>query len=148
IGLGATFVGIVWANGLLSLALFRQILTVNVMALAGIVVLLAVLIPADGAHGAAIATACGEFFGAVACGFVVARHHPSVLASLRIVPLIVLALGLAVATLAIPGVGSLARALIAGAVYLVALALLRAYPRELDALIPGRLARLLPARGG
>ena len=142
IGLGATFVSIVWANGMLSMALFRQILTVNLLALIGIVVLLAVLIPADGAHGAAIATACGEFCAALACGAVVARRHPRVLSSLRIVPSVALALAIAAATLAIPGLGALVHSLIAGAVYLVVLALLRAYPQELDALVPRRLSRM------
>ena len=142
IGLGATFVGIAWANGALSLALFKQILVVNVAALAGIVVLLAILVPADGAHGAAIATAAGEFFGALAYGFIVVRRHPALLSSFRTLPLVAVALGAAVATLAIPGLGSLPRALIAGAVYLAALALLRAYPAELDVLVPARLRAL------
>ncbi|HXB16066.1 MAG TPA: oligosaccharide flippase family protein [Solirubrobacteraceae bacterium] len=142
IGLGATFVGIVWANGMLSLSLFRQILIINLIALTGIIVLLSILVPADGAHGAAIGTATGEFFGALACGVVVVRRHPALLASFRTVPLVALALAAAVATLAIPGLGSLAQAVISGAVYLLALALLRAYPAELDALVPARLRAL------
>ncbi len=142
VGLGATFVGAVWANGMLSLALFRQILAVNIVALVGIIVLLAFLVPADGAHGAAIATASGEFFGAVACGVVLVRRHPALLGSLRMLPLVALALGTAAASLAIPGLGSLAHAVIAGAIYLLVLALLRAYPAELDALVPARLRAL------
>ena len=143
IGLGATFPGLVWATGMLGLAMFRRILVVSLCSLAGIVLLLSVLVPADGAHGAAIATACGESFNALACGYVVARHHPEVLASLRVIPAVVLALAAAVATLAIPGIGALVHSLIAGAVYLAALVPLRAYPEELDALVPAALARLL-----
>jgi O-antigen/teichoic acid export membrane protein len=142
VGLGATFVGIVWANGMLSLALFRQILIVNLMALVGIVVLLAVLIPADGAHGAAIATACGEFFGAFACGFVIVRRHRDLLGSLKTIPAVAVALAVSLSALAIPGIGALPRSLIAGAIYLLVLAPLRAYPRELDALLPARVKRL------
>jgi O-antigen/teichoic acid export membrane protein len=146
IGLAGTFLGIVWANGMLSLGLYRQILVLNLGALAGIVVLLALLVPDHGARGAAIATAAGEIGGALANGVVIIRRHPGLLGSLRTVPPVVLALGVGAASLAIPGLSSLERSLVGGAAYLAVLALLRAYPRELEALLPARLGRLVGPR--
>ncbi len=83
IGLGATFVGIVWANGLLSLALYRQILVLNAGGLVGIIVLLALVVPDHGARGAAVATAAGEIGAALASGAVLLRRHRGLARSLR-----------------------------------------------------------------
>ena len=47
--LGAMFVSAVWANGLVGLGLFRQILFVNVLGLAVNASLVSVLVMADGA---------------------------------------------------------------------------------------------------
>ncbi len=147
IGLGATFVGIVWANGLLSLALYRHILALNAAGLAGMIVLLALVVPDHGAHGAAVATAVGEIALALAGGVVLMRRHPSLVDSLRLVPRIVLAAAIGAASLAIPDLSSFVRMVIAGTAYVVALQLLHAYPEELMALLPPRLARSLKPVG-
>lgn len=138
IGLGATFVGIVWANGLLSLGLYRQIMVLNIAALAGIVIVLALLIPDHGAKGAAVATALGEICGAVANGVLVMRRHPSLLRCLRVMPRVALAAALGAASLAIPGISPFERTIVAGLVYLIALLLVGAIPRELAVLLPRR----------
>ena len=136
IGLGATFVGIVWANGLLSLALYRQILALNAAGLAGMIVLLALVVPDHGARGAAVATAAGEISAAVASGVVLIRRHPSLARSLRVVPRVALAAAVGSASLAIPDLSSLERTLIAGPAYMLALFLLGAFPPELKAILP------------
>ncbi len=143
IGLGATFVGIVWANGLLSLALYRHILALNVAGLVGIVVLLALIVPDHGAQGAAVATASGETFAALAGGAVLIRRHPGLARSLRVIPRVALAAGVGVASLAIPDLTSLERTVVAGVLYVLALLALRAFPPELGALLPERLGRSL-----
>jgi O-antigen/teichoic acid export membrane protein len=143
IGLGATFVGIVWANGLLSLALYRQILVLNLAGLIGIIVLLALLVPDHGARGGAVATAAGEIGAALASGAVLMRRHPSLARSLRVVPRVALAAGVAAASLAIPSLSSLEHTVIASVVYLLALLLLGAFPAELGDLLPDRLGRSL-----
>ena len=56
VGLGAMFVSLVWANGLLGLGLYRQILAISVAGLVLTAALVAVLVPIDGAQGAAIGT--------------------------------------------------------------------------------------------
>jgi O-antigen/teichoic acid export membrane protein len=146
IGLGATFVGIVWANGLLSLALYRQILALNAAGLVGIIVLLALVVPDHGARGAAVATAVGEISAAVAGGVVLIRRHPGLARSLRAVPRVALAAAAGAASLAIPDLSSFERTVIAGLVYLVALLLLGAFPPELKAMLPRGLDSLKPAR--
>ena len=139
IGLGATFVGIVWANGLLSLALYRQILALNAAGLVGIIILLALVVPDHGAHGAAVATALGEIAAAVAGGVVLIRRHRGLASSLRVVPRVALAGAVGAASLAIPDLSSLERTVIAGLAYVVALLLVGAFPPELKAILPGRL---------
>lgn len=138
IGLGATFVGIVWANGLLSLALYRQILVLNAGGLLGIIILLALVVPDHGARGAAVATAAGEIAAALASGVVLIRRHRALASSLRAVPRVAVASAVGAASLAIPDLTSLERTLIAGVAYLLALLALRAYPQELRAMLPSR----------
>lgn len=146
IGLGATFVGLVWANGLLSLALYRHILALNAAGLAGIIVLLALIVPDHGAQGAAVATAAGEFGAALGGGAILIRRHPSLARSLRAIPRVFLAAAVAAGSLAIPDLSALERAILAGLLYLTGLLILRAFPPELKALLPDRLSRLRQAR--
>jgi O-antigen/teichoic acid export membrane protein len=147
IGLGATFVGIVWANGLLSLAMYRQILMLNAGGLVGIIVLLALVVPDHGARGAAVATAAGEIGAAIASGVVLIRRHRGLLRSLRALPRVATATAVGAASLAIPGVTSLERSLIAGLAYLLALLALGAYPEELRDILPVRFRGMLKAAG-
>jgi O-antigen/teichoic acid export membrane protein len=143
IGLGATFVGIVWANGLLSLALYRHLLVLNAAGLVGIIILLELVVPDHGAHGAAVATAVGEIGAAVAGGVLLIRRHRDLARSLRVVPRVALAAAVGAASLAIPDLSSFERTLIAGLAYVIVLALLGAFPPELKALFPPWLERSL-----
>jgi O-antigen/teichoic acid export membrane protein len=140
IGLGASFAGAVWANGLLSLGRYRDILTINIFALIFGGALVALLVEADGARGAAIATAAGELVLAALSGIALARADPELRPPLRILPRVALAAGLAVATrlIDLPVLASVA---VAAAVYGIALLLLGALPAELIELVPARLRR-------
>jgi O-antigen/teichoic acid export membrane protein len=143
VGLGAMFVSAVWANGLLSLGLYRQILLINVGALICNGALVAALIPVDGSRGAAIATASVEILASLVQALVVVRGRPRLRPSLRIVPGIALAAALGLLPLALGGLGvpTIARLLLSTALFGTTVALTRAFPAELLDLIPRRFAR-------
>jgi len=139
LGLGASFVGAVWAYGMLSLHLHRLILLFNLAMLAGVVVLVAVLASVDGAAGAAIGTAAAEVAGAVGGGLLLVRGRPHLRPSLGGVPRVALAalLGATPALLSpVPVIGRLALSTV---IYFAALYGLRAIPAELFDLLPVRL---------
>jgi O-antigen/teichoic acid export membrane protein len=146
VGLGAMFVGLVWANGLLSLGLYRQILAINVSMLVLSGVLVAILIPLDGARGAAIGTAAAEITSGIVHAVAVARGRPQLRPSLRILPRVGLAAGAGVVPLALTGLGvpTVALLVLSTALFAAVLLVLRAFPEELLDLLPaaGPLARL------
>jgi O-antigen/teichoic acid export membrane protein len=135
VGLGASFVGAVWAYGLLSLGRYREILAINLFALVVGGVLVAVLVLADGARGAAIATAVDELGLAVLSGAAVARAERALTPPLRILPPVALAVALAAATtlIDIPVIASVA---LAAAVYLAAVLALGVVPEEVLERLP------------
>jgi O-antigen/teichoic acid export membrane protein len=130
IGLGASFLGAVWGNGLLSLHRYRQILTINLFALLVGGGLVAALVVIDGARGAAIGTAVFEFVVAGLSGWVLVRADPRLKPPTRIIPAVALATGLAVAStlLALPVLVSTA---LAAAIYIVVVLALGVVPEEL-----------------
>lgn len=141
IGLGAMFVSLVWANGLLGLGRYRQILAISVGGLVLTAALVAALVPIDGAQGAAIGTAIGEIALAIAQCTAVVRRHPALRPSLRILPGVALAIVLGLAPLALTSVPVIARLAISTALFAGALLITRAYPRELLDLLPALRAR-------
>jgi O-antigen/teichoic acid export membrane protein len=130
VGLGASFLGAVWANGLLSLHRYREILIINLFALLLGGGLVAVLVVVDGVRGAAIGTAMFEFVAAGLNGWVLARAEPALRPPTRIIPGVALATGLAVAStlLALPVLASTA---LAAAIYIVVVLVLGVVPEEL-----------------
>lgn len=130
IGLGATFVGSVWAFGLLSLHEHKLILALTLSVLAGGCAVLVVLIELDGARGAAIGMALVEVLAAIAGGLLLVRGRPHLRPRLAIVPKVALASLLGAAALLLD-VGDAVRVLIATLVYGIVLLVLRAFPREL-----------------
>lgn len=143
IGLGAMFVSMVWANGLLSLSLYRQILAISVCGLVFTAALVAPLVLAYGARGAAIGTSAGEIALAVGQCLAVVHRRPALRPSLRIVPGVVLAAVLALTPLALTGIPVIARLVISTTLFAGALLLTRAYPPELLDLLPGAGRRLI-----
>jgi O-antigen/teichoic acid export membrane protein len=146
VGLGAMFVSIVWANGLLSLGSYHQILAISLLALALNVVLVAALVPLDGARGAAIGTAVTEIVMVVAQAAAVVRGRPQLRPSMRIVPRVGMAAAAGLVPLAAAGVPTIVRLLVSTVLFGLVLLLTRAFPPELMDLIPRLRSRT--ANGG
>ncbi|MHB8531697.1 MAG: oligosaccharide flippase family protein [Solirubrobacteraceae bacterium] len=136
ISVGATFIGTVAGFGLLSLSRHRTILLFNIGALAAIVLAVSVLAPLDGARGAAIAASAVELALAIASWRVLIHARSSLRPSLRGVPKVAVATALAALPLLLP-VSEPARVAVSTVVYVAALMILRAFPTELTALLPG-----------
>lgn len=136
VALGGTFVSAVWANGLLSLALYRQILFVNALALSLSIAMMLVLVPADGARGAAIATAIGEVAAAIISAVVLVRSRAALRPRLRVIPRVVLAAGIGSVPLWLGDLQPIEKLLLSTALYVTVLTLTRAFPPELAALLP------------
>ena len=141
VGLGAMCVSAVWANGLLSLGLYRQILLINVAALVFNALLVSALIPLDGAQGAAIGTVTAEIVAAIVLALAVTRGRPRLRPSMRILPRVALAAALGLTPLAMTGVPVIARIAISTTLFGIVLLATGALPSELRALIPHSLSR-------
>jgi O-antigen/teichoic acid export membrane protein len=140
VSLGASFLGAVWANGLLSLHRYREILTINLLALTVGGALVATLVSLDGARGAAIATAAGEFVLAALNGLALARIDPAFRPPLGNIGKIMLATGLAIASTLID-LPALASVAVAGAIYVAAVLAQGLVPEELLEHAPWRRHR-------
>jgi O-antigen/teichoic acid export membrane protein len=136
VALGIMFVSMVWASGLLSLGLYRQILLLNVAGLVLNGALVAALVSVDGARGAAIGTALAELAGALAQATVLIRGRPQLRPPLRVLPRVTLAAALGLTPLAMPGVPILARLAISSGLFAATVVATRALPTELRALLP------------
>jgi O-antigen/teichoic acid export membrane protein len=136
IALGAMFVSLVWAYALLSLGRYRAILSISVSALFLTALLVAPLVLADGARGAAIGIAVAEFAAAVAQCLAVVRTNPVLRPSLRVVPRVAVAAALGLIPLAFTSVPTIARLLISTALFGAFLLITRAFPPELIDLVP------------
>lgn len=141
IALGAMFVSMVWANALLSLGVYRQILTINVCMLALSALLVSVLAPIDGARGAAIGVAAAEIVGAIVQAATVIHGRPHMRPSLRVVPRVAIATTVALTPLALTGIPVILRLLLSTCLYGIVVLGLRTLPAELASLLPARLAR-------
>ncbi len=114
---------------LLSLHRHRAVLASIGLGLATNGVLLAVLVPPHGAEGAAIATVAGEAVIAVTMIVLLLRSRQAPLSFRTALP-VLLAAGLGVSVILVPGLPSVVDAVLASAVYFAVLAALRALPRE------------------
>jgi O-antigen/teichoic acid export membrane protein len=136
VALGAMFVSIVWANGLLGLGLYRQIMAINVSALILGAILVSVLIPIDGARGAAIGTAIAEVVVGIVQALAVVRGRPALRPSMRALPRVALAAAVGLVPLALTSVPTVARLAISSTLFAAALLATSALPRELLDLVP------------
>ncbi len=134
--LGAMFVSLVWANGLLSLGLYRQIMVLNVLALIGNALLVALLIPIGGARGAAIGTGIAEISVAVAQALAVIHRRPQLKPSLRIVPRVAVAATLGLLPLTLVELPDIVRLCISTFLFGACLLVTRSFPPELLDLVP------------
>src|SRR5207248_2040181 len=136
-----------------SLGLYRMILLISASALALSAALVSALVPLDGAQGAAIGTAIAEVAAAVAQAVAVVRGRPQLRPSLRTLPYVAVAAGLALLPMLLTGAPVIARLALSSAVFFAVIALTRAYPPELLDLRPrlrsaGRAGRGGPEGGG
>ena len=102
-GLGATFLVALCSGTLWVVRAKRALASANAFGVVAVIVLTAVLIPQDGARGAAVGMAAAEILLAVAlAGFALLRPRPWLRPSARIVPkvAVALAVGAAAGTLA------------------------------------------------
>jgi O-antigen/teichoic acid export membrane protein len=141
VSVGATFVGTVWGFGMLSLGRHRAILVFNLAALGALIVAVSILASLDGAQGAAIGASGVELAYAFLGARLLVHGHAHLQPSLRVVPKVALAAGVAAAP-ALLAVSEPVRVALAAIVYLVMLVLLRALPAELLDLLPRRRLRL------
>jgi Na+-driven multidrug efflux pump len=134
----------VWANVLLSLGQFRQILMISVLMLVLNGLLVAALIPLDGARGAAIATAIAEVVAVIVQALFVVRQRPQLRPSLRTLPFVALAAAAGLIPLALTGLPVIVRLLISTTLFGSVVLLTRTLPPELMDLAPWMAKR----RGG
>jgi hypothetical protein len=99
--------------------------------------LIAVLVLADAARGAAIATAAGEVVLALLNGAILVRIDRTLMPPLRIIPAVTIAAGLAVATTLLD-LSAVVSVVVASVTYLAVVVMLGAIPKELRDLVPGR----------
>jgi O-antigen/teichoic acid export membrane protein len=136
VALGAMFVSLVWANALLSLGVFRQILALNVSALALSAILVSILASLDGARGAAIGVAAAEIVGAVVQALAVVHRRPALRPSLRVLPRAALAAAVGLVPIAFTGLPVVVRLLCSTALFGACVLATGALPRELLDLLP------------
>lgn len=141
IGLGATFVGSVWAFGLLSLHAHKLILQLTLAVLFGGCAVLVVLIEIDGARGAALGMAIVEVAAAIAGGVLLVRGRPHLRPRLTIIAKVALASLAAAATTLPSDAPPAVEVVLATIAYGGVLLVLRAFPQELRELGPRRWSR-------
>ncbi len=132
----ATFLTSVWGFALISLKRYGGLLAANGAAFAVSCILTLTLAAAHGAHGAALATVCGEATLAAGSLLVLVLGHPEFRPRLAILPKVAVAAVPAIAVALASGLPSLVRALLAVAIYGALIALTRAVPQEIVELLP------------
>lgn len=138
VSLGAMFVSLVWAYGLLSLGLYKQILAINISALVLNAALVSALVPLDGSRGAAIGTAIAEVLVGIVQAMAVIRGRPELRTSLGILPRVAAATAVALVPLALAGSGvpTIALLAISSSLFAAMVVLTRALPHELVEMLP------------
>jgi O-antigen/teichoic acid export membrane protein len=140
VAIAAAFVTQLGTFGLVALRRQRELVLVNVLALATVIVLGCTLIPLLEADGAALAASVGETLLALSAMAMLVRARPSLRPDLRYVPRLLLAAALGGACVLLP-VPDAAAAVLALAVYSATAWLLRVVPLELiEALVRRRSA--------
>ncbi len=143
-GVLATWIAVVFAFAMLSLGRYRQLIAINAVMVVFAVALCAVLVPSDGARGAAFVTLTLEVLLAVSYVMAVTVGSPGLRPSLPLAPRIVAALACGFAVgLGVP-LPALPAALAGSAAFAVAIVLLRAVPLELISAFGTRSAGVGP----
>lgn len=127
------FVGAVWGYALLALGLYRLALRISVTAFVVGCTTTLLLAGSHGAIGAAVATVIGELLVVTLGAIALARRDQAMLPSLRAVPRVALAAGVAIAPAVLLDLPAGAAAATGSVVYLVLVIVLGAVPDELFA---------------
>lgn len=131
LAVAANFVAASWQYGLLSLHRHRALLANVVVALSLSLLLTLLLVPRLAAQGAAIAVTSGEVAVAVMAVVLLKRARPELRLSLWVAGRVAVAAALAGGAGMLPGLPSLARAVVATVVYFAALSVMGAIPVEI-----------------
>jgi O-antigen/teichoic acid export membrane protein len=140
LSLAATFLVATWSLALLSLHRYRALLSINGVALAVAIAGSAILVPLDGARGAALATVAAEVVLAVGYGIALVRFRPDLRPPLRVLPRLALATLLAVAVALLVPLSSGILVVLSSVVFFATLLLLRAIPEEILLALRSRTA--------
>ena len=111
-------------------------MVLNVTALVANALLVSMLIPIDGARGAAIGTGIAEIAVGIAQALAVIHRRPQLRPSLRVVPRVALAAALGLVPLALVGIPDIVRLCISTVLFGACLLATRALPPELLDLVP------------
>jgi len=147
VGLGGTFVNMVWGTALLTLRTNRPLI---IMSLGGLIVgtvLVFALASSGGAVGAATGLAITEWLSAIVGALVLSRTARHLFPSLRVVPRVALAAAVAVLPVLIEGVPAYVTAVISSVIYFAILLAMRAIPAEVFEELRTLRARLSPRDG-
>jgi O-antigen/teichoic acid export membrane protein len=140
--IGVMFVSAVWANGMLGLGLYRQIMIVNMIALAGNAAIVTAFVElGGGARGAAIGTAIAEICVVLADATIVVRGRPALKPRLRVIPRVALATALGLTPMLMTTLPVVVRLVISTSLFAATLIATRALPPELGALLPATIRR-------
>jgi O-antigen/teichoic acid export membrane protein len=134
----------IWTASLLALGRQRELILTNALALLGVSVFAASLVPQFGARGGAIASVLGELVLAALIYWRLSRAAGKVMVPAMFVARVIVAAAVASVALVIPGLPNLAAAILAGVLFLVVGQLIGMVPRELHEAFP--LRRLLAGR--
>ena len=137
---GASFLVAVWATALWAMRRQRALAWANVAGVTLSATLVALLVGDHGAEGAAIAMAIAEVMLASAYAYAVMRDRPDLRPSLRLVPKVALAGGLAALAWFVP-VPDVVVVALAAAIYVGVLVAVRGVPEEVWAAIRPHLPR-------
>jgi len=138
IGLGMSFVAVVWSTALLSLSRHREIMHLNLVAMVGGASIVLVMTLLDGARGAAISIVATETLLAVGGAWLYVHTTGAELPSLRVLPRALLAGAVAALVVLVPGLPTVADLVVVTLVYGLALSVLRAVPAEVTEVLMRR----------
>jgi O-antigen/teichoic acid export membrane protein len=131
VGLGMSFVAVVWSTALLSLRRHREIMRLNLTAMvAGSATTLAMTL-VDGARGAALSLVATEFLLAVGGAWLYVRTTGSALPTLRVLPRAVAAGTVAAAAALASNLPTVPSLIVVTVIYVLGLVVSRAVPREI-----------------
>jgi O-antigen/teichoic acid export membrane protein len=131
----------IWSGALLALGRQRELILTNALALAGVAVFAAVLVPPFGAQGGAVASVAGDALLAGLIYWRLQRAAGNVMVAPGFLARVAVAAAIGTAPLLITGLTDFVAAAVAGATFLIAGSLLGVIPEEIKAALNPRARR-------